>query len=91
MIECSIYFVVNKKHKLNFNKGDYDGLNNFIQTEFQSTKENCILDTKNCVEMQWQFVKYSLNIDIEKYIPVTEYPLINSHHGSNHYPWIHVN
>ena len=84
MIECSINFFANKKQKLNLNKGDYNGLTNFIQNEFHSAKANNILDNKNCVEAQWQFFKNSLINGIEKYIPVTEHPLKILHRGSNH-------
>jgi len=52
-------FKVDKKCKLNFNKGDYSALRNFIQLEFQTEEANTILGGNICVEYQWQYVKES--------------------------------
>src|SRR5579872_2373665 len=69
-VECNMTFKVDKKCKLNFNKGDYSALRNFIQLEFQTEEANTILGTSYiCVEDQWQYFKKSLNAGIEKYIP----------------------
>ena len=35
-VECNMTFKVDKKWKLNFNKGDYSELRNFIQLKFQT-------------------------------------------------------
>ena len=77
-VECNMTFKVDKKCKLNFNKGDYSALINFIQLKFQTEEANTILGSNICVEDQWQYVKESLNAGIEKYIPITDYALKNT-------------
>ena len=76
-IECSLNSKMDKRSKMNFNKGDYDGFRNFIKAEFQSVTAINILDSNHCVEDQWQFVKDSLNDGIKKFIPVIEYSTKN--------------
>ena len=77
-IECNFAVTENKRCKLNFNKGDYDGLINFIDFKFQSVKDNNVIDSTKYVEDQWLFFKDSLYAGIEKYIPISEYSLENN-------------
>ena len=65
-VECNWAYKRDQKCKLNFNKGDYDSLRNYIQQEFQSAKMNDVINCNDCVEDQWQLFKNSLNVGIKK-------------------------
>lgn len=71
-VNCNLASYRDKKCRLNFDKGDYDGLRSFVLHDFQSVLffDNVSCDN-NCVENQWMIFKNSLDEGIKKFIPTT--------------------
>ena len=69
-IVCDFNFEYIPRPRLNFNKGDYDGLRTFISNRLNQ-EDSRLIYLGNDVENQWQFLKKSIDTGVQNFIPVT--------------------